>query len=253
MSVGELMERDEERPAYVRFETKAIHDVAASLAAGHYVSKDEDWVFVTPAYSKDCIRRPAEKWLAQKEIDVKKRRLPEKHLDFWKRAYENFKSGREVPIDGTSVKDWNALSPAQCQNLINAGCRTIEDMANANDEALRRIGMGAVDLKNKARAWKQAAKDHGPLVEQVTSLQNENAQLQGSISSLQEQITLLSRQLDAKERPNEVANAPDIQPTERISADDILEKTPAEQYEEKFGKAPHHRMKDETILQKLKE
>lgn len=30
-----------------------------------------------------------------------------------------------------------------------------------------------------------------------------------------------------------------------------LEVTPAEQYEEKFGKPPHHRMKEESILKAL--
>ena len=37
------------------------------------------------------------------------------------------------------------------------------------------------------------------------------------------------------------------------SPDPTPEKTPAELYEEKFGKPPHHRMKPETILEKLKE
>ncbi len=253
MSVGEIMERDEDRPAFVRFESVAVHDAQASLKAGHYVSKDEDHVFVKPPYSKDEYENTAIAWFSNVERNVKNGRTPVKHLEFWKASYERFKEGKETPIDGTPVRDWNALSPAQCKNLISAGCRTIEDMAQANDEALRRIGMGAVELKKKAKVWLQAAKDHGPIVGQVTSLQKKNEQLEGTVESLQEQITLLSRQLDAKERPNEVANMPDIQPTERISADDILEKTPAEQYEEKFGKPPHHRMLEKTILQKLKE
>jgi len=252
MSVGDLMERDEDRPAYVRFERRAVDDKAATLEAGHYVSKDEDYVLVTPPYSKDCIEKKVDSWFSQVEVNVKTGRIPQRHYDLWRQAYDSWKNGQEMPVDGTSVKDWNALSPAQCKNLISAGCRTIEDLAQANDEALRRIGMGGSDLKTKARVWLQAAKDHGPLVGEVTSLQKENEQLQGTIASLQEQITLLSRQLDAKERPVETANT-HIQPVERISADDILEKTPTEQYIEKFGKAPHHRMKDETILQKLKE
>lgn len=253
MSVGEILERDEDRPAFVRFESVAVHDAQASLKAGHYVSKDEDHVFVKPPYSKDEYENTAIAWFSNVERNVKNGRTPVKHLEFWKASYDRFKEGKETPIDGTPVRDWNALSPAQCKNLINAGCRTIEDLAQANDEALRRIGMGAVELKKKAKVWLQAAKDHGPIVGQVTSLQKKNEQLEGTVESLQEQITLLSRQLDAKERPNEVANMPDIQSTERISADDILEKTPAEQYEEKFGKPPHHRMLEETILQKLKE
>lgn len=251
MSVGELLERDEDRPAYVRFERRAVDDKAATLAAGHYVSKDEDYVLVTPPYSKDCIEKKISTWFKQVEDNVKNGRVPQRHLDLWRDSFTRWKNGQEEPLNGTSVKDWNALSPAQCKNLISAGCKTIEDLAAANDEALRRIGIGAVDLKNRANAWLQAAKDHGPITMQVTSLQKENEQLKGSLESLQEQVTLLTRQLDSKDESPQVI--PAIREELTITADDILEKTPAQLYEEKFGKKPHHLMKEETILKKLKE
>lgn len=246
MSVNQVMERDAERPAYVRFETRAVDDKAATLEAGHYVSRDEDWALITPPYSKDCVEKKVDKWLSQVRVNVKKGRVPQNHLDIWTQAYDSWKKGQEIPVNGTSIKDWNILSPSQCKNLISAGCLTIEDLAQCNDEGLRRIGMGAVDLKNKAKAWLQAAKDHGPIVMQVTSLLKENEQLKGSIESLQEQITLLARQIDSKENPvAEIDNS--------IGITDIIEQTPAEQYFEKFGKKPHHLMKEATILKKLKE
>ena len=33
----------------------------------------------------------------------------------------------------------------------------------------------------------------------------------------------------------------------------VAQKTPAELYEEKFGKKPHHRLKPETIMERLKD
>lgn len=245
MSVGDILERDEERPAYVRFERRAIPDKEASLKAGHHVSRDEDYALITPPYSKDVVEKKASSWLEQVEVNVRSGRIPHKHAELWKESYRRWQDGQEPPVDGTSVKEWNALSPAQCQNLISAGCRTIEDLAQCNDEALRRIGMGAHDLKNRAKAWLQAAKDHGPLTTQVTQLQNENEQLKGSIESLQEQIKLMQVQLGAKGEA----------PTEPIRGENIVyeEKSLAEQYEAKFGKKPHHMMKDETIRQKLEE
>ena len=265
MSVGEILERDEDRPAYVRFERRAVDDKAATLEAGHYVSRDEDYVLVTPPYSKDVVEKKVDSWFSQTAVNVKTGRVPQRHFDLWKQAYESWKNGQEMPVDGTSVKDWNTLSPAQCKNLISAGCRTIEDLSQANDEALKRIGMGAVDLKRKAKAWLQAAKDHGPLVGQVTSLQRENEQLIGSIDSLQEQITLLSRQLDREDKqavlppisPMESIDigitAADITPEVETTEPETVEKSLAEQYRDKFGTKPHHRMKDSTIVQKLKE
>ena len=88
----------------------------------------------------------------------------------------------------------------------------------------------------------------------------ENEHLKGSLASLQEQVTLLSRQLDAKEKFVPTPIGPTVQITDAITATDIMdeheaqrEKTLAEQYKDKFGKAPHHRMLEATILQKLKE
>lgn len=243
MSISELLGRDESRPAYVRFEKRAIQDKQATISTGHYVSKDEDWVLVTPAYSKDCIEKPAVAFFAQKEKEVRDGRVPQAHLDYWKRAYASWREGQDMPLDGTSVKDWNALSPAQCKNLLDAGVRTIEDLASANDEGLRRIGMGGIDLRNRARAWLQAGKDHGPLVSQVAALQKANEILQNSIQSLQDKIARLEGGV--------------VKEADGINATDILEgeetRTPAEQYEAKFGKPPHHRMSQDTILRHLSE
>lgn len=254
MSVGDLLDRENDRPAYVRFETRAIPDKEATLKAGHHVSKDEDFALITPPYSKDCIEKKVESWFFQKEIDVKNGRVSPDHLLQWKKMYAAYKDGQDAPLDGVSVKEWNILSPAKCQNLINAGCRTIEDLSQANDEALRRIGMGAVDLKNKAIAYLQAAKDTSPLINQVTSLQKENEILTGSVESLQEQVTLLTRQLDS--RSAQAAPIIDVPSPEVISAADVL--TPSreeliERYEVKYGKKPQWKMKDETILKKLEE
>jgi len=261
MSVGEILDRDD-RPAFVRFETRAITDPEATLREGRHISKDIDWALITPPYSKDCVEKKVDSWLHQVKINVKNGRVPEAHYQYWKKSYEAWKEGQEAPVNGTSVKEWSAISPAQCKNLINAGCRTIEDLAGCNDEGLRRVGMGAIDLRNKAVAWLQAAKDHGPLMTQVASLQNENEQLKGSVESLQEQIKLLTIQLDARQ-PMSVIN--EVEEPVGISASDIMEgvdtgvptatevrsKSPAERYAEKFGKPPHHRMKEENILKAL--
>lgn len=255
MSVGELLNRDEDRPAYVQFERRAVDDKEATIKAGHHVSKDVDYALITPPYSKDLVHKKVDVWFKQQEKDVLNGRVPEKHLRMWKEQYKYWQNGQELPVDGTSVKEWNLLSPAQCKNLINAGCRTIEDLAQANDEALRRVGMGAHDLKNKAVAYLQSAKDTSPLVIQISGLQKENEVLKGSLASLQEQVTLMSRQLDAKPTyPQEVTREEyEGYETLNITKEDVIPLTPAQKYEAKFGKPPHHLMKEATILKKLQE
>jgi septal ring factor EnvC (AmiA/AmiB activator) len=199
------------------------------------------------------------------EKNVRAGRIPQKHLDLWKESYRLWQDGQEPPVDGTPIKDWSSISPAQCKNLLNAGCRSVEDLAQANDEAMRRLGMGANDLKNKARAWLQAAKDHGPLTMQIASLEKENDQLKGTIQSLQDQIKRFEIRMDAQDNETnqkaswEVTDIPAPEsgvlkettipnPEARYDTESL-----ADRYFQKFGKKPHHLMKQETILKKLQE
>jgi len=253
MSVGEILERDENRPAYVRFERRAVTDSERTLSEGHHVSKDEDYALITPPYSKDVVEKKVAAWFMSVEKNVRAGRIPQKHLELWKESYRRWQDGQEPPVDGTPIKDWSSVSPAQCKNLLNAGCRSVEDLAQANDEAMRRLGMGAHDLKNKARAWLQAAKDHGPLTMQIASLEKENDQLKGTIQSLQDQIKRFEIRMDAQDGESKtgIGNI-DLSSTVNL-VEEQSSLTPAERYEAKFGKKPHHLMKPETILKKLQE
>jgi hypothetical protein len=261
MSVGDIANR-EERPPYVRFERKTMEDKPASLAAGRYVGKDIDFVIVTPAYSKDEMPYKYERFLENTEKNVRDGRMPEKWLEVWKDAYSKWKNGQEMPLHGTPIRGWGLISPAQQETLIHMNCMTVEDLAAINDEGKRRIGMGALELQNKAKNWLQAMNDHGPLTTRVTALERENEILKSQNDTLAAQLVAVKAQIPQPQF---------IQPVQQensITANDLLEDepvkidtkviipstmTPSQQYEAKFGKPPHHRMLPETILAKLKE
>lgn len=247
MAVNDILDR-EERPAYVRFEKRAVEDKPESLKQGKVVYKDVIFVLVTPPYSKDCFEQKVELWFDSVEQNVRNNRTPKKWLDMWRSQYEQWLKGEEAPVNGTSIKNWSAITPAQVKTILRAGIYTIEDLALANDEGVRRLGMGGVDLKNKARAYVQASKDTGPLVMENAALKKENDQLMVSLKSLEEKLLQVKSEVQAKDNVVELK--------EKIDVDEMLseingEKTLAEQYEDKFGEKPHHRMKEETIRRKL--
>jgi len=233
MSVNAVSER-EERPPLVRFERRAIEDKPATLKAGHVVYKDIDYVLVTPPYSKDCYVNKAEIWFDGQRQNVRNGRTPPQWLEYWEKIYDHFKKGEEAPLNGTSVKNWPAISQGQCKTLLAANILTIEDLAAANDEGIRRLGMGGMELRNKAKAYLQASKDTSPLV-------LENAALKKQISILEGQIKALSDKISRED------------PVEDIKIEDILEESLVDQYIAKFGKKPHHLMKEDTIRAKLNE
>lgn len=198
-TVGDVMERKEIQP-YVRFERVAIEDVAASKKEGRYAARDVDMAFITPPYSKDVFKIEVPQWLENLEADVRNGRIPEEWVAKYKRTYQAWKDGQELPPDGTAIKGWARISPAQQDVLIRMNILTLEDLAMVNDEGIRRIGMGAIDMKNKAIAELAASKDIGPVVMENADLKKRLdlseanvINLTASVKELQETVRIMQR------------------------------------------------------------
>lgn len=166
MEIAEL----EERPPYVRFEQRAVEDRNKTQETGIFSYKDVEYVLVTPHGSKDVHEARADKWLEKQKKYADQGRIPVAHYNYFKQAYDYWKQGLEDPETGTPVKGWAAISPAQQNQVLQANIRTVEDLAQANEEALGYIGMGARPLKQKAQAWLMSA-DTGKAANQIQELQ----------------------------------------------------------------------------------
>lgn len=219
MSVGILTDR-EERPAYVQFECRTVEDKQASIREGRYVAKDVDFALVTPSYSKDCVEYKVAQWLINIDRNLREERIPQKWADHWREAYKRWKAGQEMPLNGTPVKGWGVISPAQQAMLVAMNCLTVEDLAAANDEGLRRMGMGSVDLRNKAKTWLASMSDHGGVTVKMAALEQENAVLTASVESMQKQLDALKSMVKI-EPQMQYAEA---RPAE-ITAGDLLDDT----------------------------
>lgn len=244
--VGEI----ENAPAQIRFERVLVDDTVETAKQGHYVAKEVHLVHVKVPGSLDIWKQKVPQWFALKALDVQNDRMPQKWLDAYKAAYEQWKKGQEVPLHGMPIKGWGVISPAQQEALIRINVLTVEELSNINDEGMRRIGLGALHLKNKAVAALKAAKDTGTLV-------MENAALKSRVEISEANQAEMMKKVEALEAQMRVPHAPQ-QLDSGITASDILEEpesvlTIEAKYEAKYGKPPHHRMKPETIEAALKE
>jgi hypothetical protein len=221
MSVGDVSNR-EERPAYVRFERRPVEDKNASLNEGRYVAKDVDFALITPPYSKDCVEQKVTRWLEDLERGVRDGRIPQQWADLWREGYKKWQNGQEMPLHGTPILGWGVISPAQQKMLIAINCLTVEDLAQVNDEGMKRIGMGALELRNKAKNWLNSVKDHGGLTIQMTALEQENAGLKASLEGLKAQVEALKGMIPQQSVP---VNHQYVE--EGISASDLLDDEPA--------------------------
>jgi len=190
MLVGQVSERTD-RPAYVRFERVAKENKALSLQEGKFVATDVDYALITPPYSKDVIRQKVASWFDNLEQDVRNDRIPEAMGELYRDAYRSWQNGQEIPPNGSPIRGWGVLSPAQQENLLRINILTVEDLAGVNDEGLRRVGMGAQELKQKAVAWLRTLHDRGPLTQENAALKSANDNLLMMIETLTEQNRLL--------------------------------------------------------------
>jgi hypothetical protein len=260
-TVGELL-RPDNRPPFVRFERRPIEDKEASLKAGHYVARDIDFALITPPSSKDVFIQKVPAWFDQLQNDLVNERIPEAWVKQYKEAYEAWKRGEEPPLHGSPIKGWGMISPAIQETLVRMHILTIEDLAAINAEGITRIGMGALDLKTKARVWLDQNKNLGPLTMEMASDKAKIRTLEDQVATLSGQVEKLMNQAQQQEPPMERTDVPHG----TITAADIMEEEPmppalvtltdhaslVARYTEKFGKAPHHRMLDSTIAEALK-
>jgi hypothetical protein len=113
-------------------------DERASEEQGRPIYRSEDWLEIISPGSKDRPLRPASP--ADKV----------KYAEQW----ESYKRGdaREI-ADGTPITEWQGIPRARAMELRALGIYTVEQLAQAPDTALARIGMESRALQNAARKF----------------------------------------------------------------------------------------------------
>lgn len=177
------------RPPHVVYERRAEEDRTASIEQGRYVSRDVDYAIVTPAGSKDRVERVVVDWFLMLAGEVKAERWPQTWLDQLRAGYDAWARGQTPPESGTPLSTWPALSPAQVKNWAQIGIRTIEELAEANEETLSAYGMGSRDMKSRAGLFLENAKsDSGPLVAKLRAAEELIASMEVRMKSMEAQL-----------------------------------------------------------------
>jgi len=158
------------RPPHVKFVKRAVENRNKSIEAGHMVCDDVDYVVLTPQGSRDSVEKPVKEWLALTIEQVREERMPAEWSDKFHSAYEHWKRGEEIPVDGTALANWPVITAAELQACKNIHILTLEELAVANDEAIRRLGMGGLALKQRAAKYLDASSGPGKLISENAAL-----------------------------------------------------------------------------------
>lgn len=122
-------------------------------------------------------------------------------------VYQAWLKGQEEPTSGTPLSQWPAVERAQVDHLKTLHLRSVEDVANATDADLDRMGMRARSLRDKARAFVTAKQGEAKIAEAMASKDAEIASLQASLAELTETVKALSANLPQRKKPRDVAEA----------------------------------------------
>ena len=197
---------DARRP-FIKFESMGLEDRALSAQTGCYMTRQVDFIIIIPHGSegKTELREEYSFWLQKMKGQlgpvraagsdpgtpmVVESRFPREWLEEIEKGYAAWKKGEELPIEGTPLKQWAVLPPSMLQNFLSQNLFTIEQLAEASDEALNPVGMGARMFRNQAQDWIKLNKEdeRGKMVAQLAQLQADNQAFKDQILEQQRQM-----------------------------------------------------------------
>ena len=121
------------------------------------------------------------------------------HKARWPEQYKAFKEGREAPLEGTPLSEWavSGMTRARVEELAYFHIRTVEQMAEVNDNQIGNLGMGARELRDRAKLWLDvAAKGSAVLDRMQTDAENlkaENQRLKDQMAELAAEVRSLTK------------------------------------------------------------
>lgn len=178
---------------HVSFELRPEEDRETTLKQGHPAWKDVEFAVITmPGGGLVVDKKINDKLLEEWRSGDNMRKPP---APFALHAYEAWKNGLDAPVNGTDLKNWPGVTPAQLRACQTISVYAVEDLAEANADIIRKLGMGGVALVEKAKAFLSSA-DVNKASEQIAALMVRMEGLEEALQSKSERIAELESELD---------------------------------------------------------
>lgn len=110
------------------------------------------------------------------------------------RGYEAWKSGHEIPIEGTALGAWPGINEQQAQAFRACGIKTVEQVAEITDAMISRVQLPSVrELKAQAKAFLDAF--------DRTSTATRLSEMEAKNEALAEQLAAAMELLEQQTKP----------------------------------------------------
>lgn len=178
----------------VRFEKRAIYMKAQSEKENRPIYEDRVFAII-PVPGGDEFHGP----------------IKEEHKQRFWRQWEAFEAGDTEQIIGTPLAMWSPMSPAQVETFKYMKVHTVEQLAALSDSHIQELGMGAQELRRKAKAYLDISKDAGLAMQQAA----ENERLTHEIEALKQQMIEMQTTFMRDVKPVPAKEPPPVQKKEK--------------------------------------
>lgn len=127
--------------------------------------------------------------------DVTVRRIEQQDILEYPDKYAAFKAGSEPVESGTPLSAWTLMNGAAMKELQYLGFKTVEQLAEASDEAKRKLGTLGKFVK-MAKDWLDAANSTQT---QIVAMQQQLEREKERTKRLEHQLELLIQRVEASE------------------------------------------------------
>jgi hypothetical protein len=176
----------------VSFFNDAVHLAKRSETEGRPIFEDREHVQIIPIGDTKTV-------IVHEVTQQDKDRFPDE--------YAQFKKGETNRPTGTPLKEWPIMRPSQIKMLEYLNIFTVEQLAEIDDQAIQRIGMGGRELVTAAKAYLLKAKDTGG----VQALAAENDRMKSQIAQLTDQMAKMSELIQSQEPVRRGPGRPKVQ------------------------------------------
>lgn len=104
------------------------------------------------------------------------------------REWAAFEAGQNGAAPGTSIYEWDGVTPSDARRFDLAGIKTVEQLALVSDSNLAGLGMGAMALREKARQHVSGDTVETQLREQINAQSEQIDKLTDVVNNLLEKL-----------------------------------------------------------------
>jgi hypothetical protein len=177
MNFQDNQQAEADKRLYVHFFKDAVQNNFKTKQEGRPIFDEYDFVKVVTPGSRDTIVTRVS------DNSDYARRFPTQ--------WAQYKNNQEQSLSGTPLKQVPWLTVGQIAEFNAVGCRTVEQLVGMPDNLSQKF-MGHHQLKQRAQAFLDAAKDAAPLLQLQGELEqrdNQIAELRAMVQAMQNQMT----------------------------------------------------------------